>query len=63
MGLVSVKQAAGLLEYSRQYVWMLIMMGRIEAKRVGRVFVIDTNEVKKYKLKKVEAKRNENVAD
>lgn len=61
MELVSVQQAADNLGYSRQYIWMLIMMGRLEAQKVGRVFVIEANEVKKYKLKKEEVERNRNA--
>jgi excisionase family DNA binding protein len=43
--LISVKEAADLLGYSRMQIVRLIDSGTIKANRVGRSYVIDRNDI------------------
>lgn len=43
--LISVKEAAELLGYSRQHVVRLINSGQIKAKQIGRSFVVEKNSL------------------
>jgi excisionase family DNA binding protein len=43
--LISVKEAAKLLGYSRIHVVRLINAGKIKAKKVGRSYIIDKNSL------------------
>ena len=42
---ISVKQAAELLGYSRVHVVRLINAGKIQARRIGRSYVVDKNSL------------------
>ena len=52
MNLLSIKQAADKLGKSRQYVWILIKMGEISARKVGGRYVITNVQLDKYISKK-----------
>lgn len=43
--MISVKQAAELLGYSRMHIVRLINSGKIKAERVGRSYVVDKNSL------------------
>lgn len=52
MKLLSIKQAADKLGKSRQYVWTLIKMGKILARKVGGRYVVTNVQLEKYISKK-----------
>lgn len=43
--MISIAEAAEIMGYSRQHVLRLINSGKIEAKKVGRSFVVDRNSL------------------
>jgi excisionase family DNA binding protein len=47
--IVGTKEAAEMLEVSRQWVLMLIGDERLEAKLIGTSYAIDTNSIKTYR--------------
>lgn len=48
MSLLSIKQAADKLGKSRQYVWLLIKMGLLRARKVGGRYVVTQSQLDKY---------------
>jgi excisionase family DNA binding protein len=52
MNLLSIKQAADKLDKSRQYVWLLIKMGLLRARKVGGRYVVTQSQLDKYISKK-----------
>ena len=48
MKLLSIYQASQLLNCSRQWVWFLIKMGRLEAKQIGKVYIIKEDDLNIY---------------
>lgn len=48
MNLLSIKQAADKLGKSRQYVWLLIKMGLLRARKVGGRYVVTQSQLDKY---------------
>ncbi|MFZ1289560.1 MAG: helix-turn-helix domain-containing protein [Melioribacteraceae bacterium] len=52
--LLTLKQAAEFMGLSRQYVWMLIQMGRIKAQQLGgRTIFVTKQDLNKYLSSKV----------
>lgn len=43
---ISVKEAADIMGYSRIHIVRLINSGQIEARKVGRAFVVDRNSIR-----------------
>lgn len=48
MKLLSIKQVADKLGYTRQYIWMLIKMSRLEAQKVGETYVISETDLNNF---------------
>ena len=48
MKLLSIKQAADKLGKSRQYVWLLIKMGKLKARKVGSRYIVTQVQLDKY---------------
>lgn len=51
MKLVTVTEASKIIKKSRQYVWTLIQMKRINGFQIGNQWVIPEAELKKYLLR------------
>lgn len=49
MNLVSVTEAAKALKISRQWLWVLIKMGKISAFKVGSQYVLNNEDVLQFK--------------
>lgn len=58
MKLYSIKEAAEVLGKSRQYIWLLIKMGRIKARQVGEQYVITQSELFRYKTDEDNSNQN-----
>jgi excisionase family DNA binding protein len=48
MCLLSATEISKLLGKSRQWIWVLIRTGQLKAKKVGRQFVIDSEDLKQF---------------
>ncbi|KKL72182.1 hypothetical protein LCGC14_2087460 [marine sediment metagenome] len=47
--IVGTKEAAKMLEVTRQWVLILINRERLEAKKIGTSYVIDVDSIKEYR--------------
>jgi len=50
---LTISQTAKLLGFTRQYVWILIKKGKLKAERVGKYYIINSEEVKRYKIDRI----------
>jgi excisionase family DNA binding protein len=48
MNLLSLKECATRLGFSRQWVWFLIKMGKLQAIKVGNLYVIEEAALQLY---------------
>ena len=55
----SASEFANEIDRSTQYVWALIRTGRVKAERIGKVFIIHKDEVKRVKLKRPAVSRKD----
>ncbi|MHB1686983.1 MAG: helix-turn-helix domain-containing protein [Ignavibacteriaceae bacterium] len=56
MDFITVPQAARLLEVTRQYAWKLIKNGKLNAKQVGKNFILTESDVKRYQKSTIKKK-------
>ena len=47
--MINLKQAAQLLGKSRQWVWVLVRLGKLPATKIGRVYILNRIEVLEFK--------------
>jgi len=45
----SIREAAGILGFSRNYVYLLIQMKRIRARKIGAQYTISQAEIERYR--------------
>lgn len=58
--LLSLKECAQRLNVSRQSVWIYIMLKRLEAKKVGKMYVVEENKLNEFIINKEEKKNKAN---
>jgi len=46
--LLTIPQAAGQLDLSRQRVWLLVSQGRIKAQQIGQAWLISERELARF---------------
>jgi len=50
---LTISQTAKLLGFTRQYVWILVKKGKLKAERVGKYYIINSEEVKRYEIERI----------
>ena len=54
--LLSLKECAQRLDVSRQSVWLYVMLKRLEAKKVGKMYVVEEQKLNDFIKNKEEKK-------
>ncbi|MBK8944093.1 MAG: hypothetical protein IPM32_02375 [Ignavibacteriae bacterium] len=55
--LLSLKECANRMGVSRQSAWLYVMFNRLEAKKVGKMYVVEENKLNDF-INNKEAKKN-----
>ena len=50
MKLYTLKQASQVLGKSRQWMWILVQLGRLKAEKVGNVYIVNEDDLMKCKM-------------
>lgn len=61
MKLLSTTQAAQLLGHSRQWIWVLIRIGKLKARKIGKTYIIKETDLNKYQTHLNKEIKNEPV--